>query len=51
MLSQFEGTMLIVSHDRALIDSLATRVLLKSMLWVATPQLFDYKEANYDNMK
>ena len=28
MLSQFEGTLLIVSHDRSLIDSLASRVLV-----------------------
>ncbi|MGB4304484.1 MAG: hypothetical protein WBJ34_11965, partial [Syntrophomonadaceae bacterium] len=47
MLSQFEGTMLIVSHDRALIDSLATRVLVfeEHALVSYTGNYSDYKEA------
>jgi len=47
MLSQFQGTILIVSHDRSLIDSLATRVLVfeERDLVSYTGNYTDYKEA------
>lgn len=46
MLSQFTGTLLMVSHDRSLIDSLATRVLVfeNSNLVSCTGNYSDYKE-------
>jgi len=46
MLSQFNGTLLLVSHDRSLIDSLADRVLVfeKGCLASYTGNYSDYKD-------
>ncbi|HOB12390.1 MAG TPA: ATP-binding cassette domain-containing protein [Syntrophomonadaceae bacterium] len=46
MLSQFNGTLLVVSHDRSLIDALATRVLVfeKGGLASYTGNYSDYKD-------